>query len=150
MQSKLKSDNLCSKRFYSNILKWRKVSSQDKKNWKSANLSKCIEALNGILDLNQWHISKLISFPVFPWSALKVVPIDRLLDVRRLMSRFMANAIKCSLCGRQKGISTSGLPSKWCFTVFVLFFLKYSIYVILTTFDVSDVDEIRKWKHNQN
>ena len=44
-------------------------------------------SLNSILDLNQWKINKLTSFPVFSWLALKVVPSDRLLGVRR-SSRF--------------------------------------------------------------
>jgi hypothetical protein len=32
--------------FYSKIMRWQKVSHEDKKNWKSANLPKCTDPLN--------------------------------------------------------------------------------------------------------
>ena len=37
------------KSLYVKIMKWQKVSHQDKKNWKYANLSKCTDSLKGIL-----------------------------------------------------------------------------------------------------
>ncbi len=54
--------------FYSKIMRWQKVSHEDKKNWKSANLPKCTDPLKGVV-VAKWgsknKFSNLIFMPFF-------------------------------------------------------------------------------------